>query len=75
MTDSMRTELLAALHARAVGGDNDAARILLAEPRRIAIDNTQGDDPPSRYDVWAALCKGVMTLPEANAWLEFLGRI
>jgi hypothetical protein len=70
-----REALLKALTERAIAGDNEAARLALAEPRCIRVESSDEGAAPSRYDVWASLTSGKITLPEARELLEILSHL
>jgi hypothetical protein len=65
-------ELIASLMDRAMDGDLEAAKLVLAQPRRINIKPTEDDGASPRYVVWDALVAGRITLPEARELLAIL---
>jgi hypothetical protein len=72
-------ELIASLMDRAMDGDLEAAKLVLAQPRRINItppEDGGGFDARSTYrSLWDALVEGRLSVQETRDMLDVLQRV
>jgi hypothetical protein len=71
-----REALLQALTERALAGDIEAAKLVLAEPRRITMRIDDECSARGAYKgLWESLANGQITVNEAKDLLDILGRV
>jgi hypothetical protein len=72
-----REELLDALHARAMGGDNEAACILLQQPTRVVLDDGARfcNTKMAYLAIWEALTSRKISIPDARELVAIMDSI